>query len=745
MKYLFLLLTLTTSVLLGCSSGVKLVSNGKSDCKIFVSQNALKPEKYAAGELQKYIHQISGASLPIVDKAKPGDKLIYVGFQGVPAPLLKELKPADFGNEEYIIRSDGKALLIAGGGPRGTLYGVMGYLSDHLGCRWYTREVIKIPEKKTISLGKIEDRQKPSFDYREVCWREAYDVQWSVHNRLIPSRLSIPDSLGGSFVIYPTRGHTFYLLLPPEKYFASHPEYFSEVNGTRKGREAQLCLTNPDVFKIATAKVFDWIRENPNATTYSVTQNDGEGFCECKNCKKIDDDEGSHAGTLLQFVNKIADSVKKVYPQVKLQTFAYAYTEIPPKTVRPADNILVELCHYNYCSAHALESCSNHRTFTERLERWLEISDKVTVWDYCTNFAHYLMPFPNFETFKKDVKYYKNHRAYGLYAEGANTVGPDGGGEFGELRSWVFSQLMWNADREPQALIDEFVNNVYGPAGKHITQYIRLLHDQVRADSVYFSIWNIPMDMNYLSPETIQKADSIFELARKAAGNDAALQRRIELAYLPVIYTKLSFYAIGGTGYLSTENAGPLIKRFEEILEWKKIANLNVYEDPAASLSAFVTNLKTIDRYFTDWWVIGPFDNTNLKGLATSFPPENGFDSTKTYSGKNGMLVSWKRHSEKVTGYVNFSSVFKPNEEVVSYAFQKLILPEAKNQTYGVGSNDGVKVWVNGRLVLDRPISRRANPNQDMITVPMKKGENTILIKVDQLKRGWGFYFTQKQ
>ena len=70
MKSLFLLLTLTTSVLLGCSSGVKLVSNGKSDCKIFVSQNALKPEKYAAGELQKYIHQISGAALPITHELK---------------------------------------------------------------------------------------------------------------------------------------------------------------------------------------------------------------------------------------------------------------------------------------------------------------------------------------------------------------------------------------------------------------------------------------------------------------------------------------------------------------------------------------------------------------------------------------------------------------------------------------------------------------------------------------------------
>ena len=70
MKNLFLTLIAASTFLLGCSSGRKLISNGKSDYKIFVSEKALKPEKYAAGELQKYIHQISGAALPITHELK---------------------------------------------------------------------------------------------------------------------------------------------------------------------------------------------------------------------------------------------------------------------------------------------------------------------------------------------------------------------------------------------------------------------------------------------------------------------------------------------------------------------------------------------------------------------------------------------------------------------------------------------------------------------------------------------------
>ena len=127
-----------------------LVSKGKSDYKIHISKDAAKPDQYAAVELQKYFLKVSGCSLPIVHESKRGDKLIFVGFKGTAESLLNGLKPADFANEEYIIRSDGKQMLIAGGGTRGTLYGVIGYLSDYLNCRWYTREVVKTPKQSTI-------------------------------------------------------------------------------------------------------------------------------------------------------------------------------------------------------------------------------------------------------------------------------------------------------------------------------------------------------------------------------------------------------------------------------------------------------------------------------------------------------------------------------------------------------------------------------------------------------------------
>ncbi len=741
-RYVNLLLFFCIISFWNCTNHNRLIFEGKSDYKIFVSKKASEPEKIAAKELQSYLFKITDYTLEITNETHPGQKLIYIGFENAPKSLLKELKTEEFVNEEYIIRSDGTQLLIAGGGTRGTLYGVIGYLSDYLNCRWYTREVVKTPKQTTIKLDEIEDRQKPTFVYREAWYHEAYDPQWAMHNRLNPSIRPIPDSLGGSYITFPF-AHTFMQLVPSEKYFASHPEYFAEVNGKRlPGHHIQLCLTNKEVVEIATQQVFQWIKDHPEANVFSVDQSDGEGNCECKNCKAIDDAEGSPAGSLLTFVNQIADTVGKVYPEIKIQTFAYAYTEAPPKNIRPLDNVTIRLCHYNYCSAHSMDGCDNHKPFRDRFNEWSRISKRISIWDYYTDFAQYLMPFPNFETFKSDIKWYADRGVEGVFAQG-NNVPANGGGEFSELRAWVFSQLLWNADRDAQALIDEFVTNVYGQAAPYVSSYIQLMHDQVKTDSVHFSIWSQPNEVNYLNAVSIHKADSLFSLAHKAVAGDSNLTNRIELAYLPILYTKLYFYSIGGTANLSREEMPATFSRFKKIIDRHQITAMGDMADTYGNLGKFMENVKNAPTFYTDWSVIGPFENTDLKGLSSIFPPEKGIDFKIDYTGIAGQKIRWKKTEDRFTGYIDFTKQFSPAENVVAYAFKTLSLPEARNMKFGVGSNDGVRVWINGNLVLDRPVSRKAEPNQDLINVPMNQGENSILVKVDQLKRAWGFYFSE--
>ncbi len=743
-KYVQINILLITSLLLftflitGCSGDQPLIENGESQFDIFVSEHALPSEKYAASELQKYLKQITGCELSIVHTSNSETKLIYIGFEDAPKELLDGLIKEEFGNEEFIIRPQDGNLLIAGGKPRGTLYGVIGFLND-LGCRWYTREVIDIPQKNSINKPAEEIRQKPAFEYREAWYKEAYDTEWAVHNRLAPSSVPIPDSLGGSFIIYPFV-HTFYRLVPPDKYFTDHPEYFSMVDGKRKGEKAQLCLTNHEVVNIATQTVFRWIKEHPEASVFSIDQNDGYGYCECENCKKLDDAEESHSGTLINFVNQIADTVAKVYPKIKLQTLAYVYTEVPPKMLRPADNVTIRMCHYNYCSAHSIGECSSHKPFMERLEAWDKISNQITIWDYFTDYARYLLPYPNFERMVNDVRFYAENGCVGLFAQGSN-VPDNGGGEFGELRAWVFAQLMWNPWQDGWSLIDEFVTNVYGTSAPYINEYIQMMHDKVKPDSVYFTIYAEPTDGGYLTPEIVQKAETLFAHAEQAASGDPALLKRVELAHLPILYSRLYFYSTGGRVFLSKEEMPEVLLKFERIIAEHKISSMAEGKE-IGDISAFIERIKNAPNFISDWWIIGPFNNSNEKGLETIYPPEREFDVNKIYKGTADHNVKWNSYTNQESGYIDFTKIFHTTENGVVYASRTFNIDEEKSMKIGVGSNDGVRMWLNGKLVLDHKVLRKAEPNQEILTLPFKKGENSVLIKIDQFGGGWGFYFS---
>ena len=103
--------------------------------------------------------------------------------------------------------------------------------------------------------------------------------------------------------------HTFNALVSPELYFDEHPEYFSLINGKRMKGEYQLCLTNPDVLRIAVESVRSWIKANPDATIMSVSQNDVYFQCQCDNCRAVEEEEEAAIGPVLRFVNAVADAM----------------------------------------------------------------------------------------------------------------------------------------------------------------------------------------------------------------------------------------------------------------------------------------------------------------------------------------------------------------------------------------------------------------------------------------------------
>ncbi|MGD0783949.1 MAG: hypothetical protein ABSA30_13945, partial [Candidatus Aminicenantales bacterium] len=146
-------------------------------------------------------------------------------------------------------------------------------------------------------------------------------------------------------------------------------------------------------------------------------------------------------------------------------------------------------------------------------------------------------------------------------------------------------------------------------------------------------------------------------------------------------------------------------------------------------------------RFIVDWNLIGPFDAPDMDSLTMVYPPEDALDLKAKYKGKNGLEAAWKKVRGRPSGYMPLAEMMKPDTQVIIYAAGWIRAPEDMPGTILLGSDDGVRVWINDALVHSNPAYRGAYPDQDVVPVHLKKGWNKVLVKILQGDGGWGFYF----
>jgi hypothetical protein len=523
------------ALLLACTlpaAAVPLVTNGRSPYSICLDPQSSPSEQHAADELQRFLEQMSGARLPVTGQCHPAaQKLVFVGAGAALKQLAPSLDPESAGSEGFYLKTQGPHLIIAGGRLRGSLYGVYTFL-DRLGVRWFTPEVTRVPRRAAIETGPLDLRQRPAFEYRDVYFTEALDRDWAARNRTNGNFAKLDAATGGRVQYYPFV-HSFYELIPPDNYFKDHPEYFSLIEGKRRVDRGQLCLTNPDVLRLSVSRVLEWIRAHPEATIFSVSQNDWQGWCECDNCRRVEQEEGgTHSGPILRFVNALAEQIAPRHPDKLIDTLAYWYSEDPPAKVRPLPNVRIRLCPIGVCESHPYEKCPRSAYFIKNLKAWHQITSQLYIWHYNTNFSHYLSPFPDFDELAADIPLYQRSGVVGIFLEGAYP--PGGGGESAELRSYVMARQLWDpATNVPQA-INEFLDGVYGKAAPAMKDYYALLRQQGRANHLW--IFNLPE----FPPPVLASARSHLSRAQSLAENDE-VRKRVRKASLPVEYLELTY------------------------------------------------------------------------------------------------------------------------------------------------------------------------------------------------------------
>ncbi len=164
-----------------------------------------------------------------------------------------------------------------------------------------------------------------------------------------------------------------------------------------------------------------------------------------------------------------------------------------------------------------------------------------------------------------------------------------------------------------------------------------------------------------------------------------------------------------------------------------------------------------IGNFLHDFMFIGPFPNPLPEGVTEYFHLEKtclGFskDYLGTIDGEKNVqpFVGQKVEYElgETLKWINFHSendkidlrkVFTPNEGVVSYAAIWIESDRKQEKIFGIGSNDGVKVWFNGELILKVHKPRTVNIDDEYLKLKLKKGKNLLLLKIEQGFGGWGF------
>lgn len=490
----------------------------------------------------------------------------------------------------FAIKSDEKNIYLVGSNEKTVHYAIYTLL-ETWGFRKYTAKENFIPKLKQLSFPKNSNQTyQPSFEYRALFYPDCYDEAFRDWHKL--------DWHINDFGIW---GHSFYKLLSSKTYFKTNPELFALYEGHRNSES--LCMTNDTVVAIITKKMGEIIPQNPNATFFSVSQNDDVVYCECDKCKALNEKHGGPQGSFYYFMNKIAAQ----FPKTKITTLAYLHTYQAPINLKIEPNIYTLFCPIQMNRGKAIAEAPNNAAFLDILNNWNTTAQHLYLWDYTVEFTNYLSPFPNFQTFSKNFKLYEQNQVKGLFVQGYADVP----GDLYELRQYLLAKIIWDTQTDVEVITNDFLNGFYGNAAPFVKKYIDLLSQYQEKTDRYLDIYSGPVQSRntFLTPEAMNQYDQIISQAEIAINNNPILEKRVlklRLALEYVYFEQAKFYGKDKHGMFAEKNKEDQGKQLRErVLNFTKSCNeFGIYELSEGGLSP--------DQYYEEWLTIEKNTCTHL-------------------------------------------------------------------------------------------------------------------------------------
>ncbi|MGC9318872.1 MAG: DUF4838 domain-containing protein [Armatimonadota bacterium] len=511
------LLTIAAAVSLvavAAADSVTLVSGGRANFTVALPAEPDAMEQKAAAEFEAYMAKLAGVGSELQRSEAPA-VTVEIGSAAA-NDVLRERAAAD--QSGYFVEVTADTIRLAGTTPRATCYAVYDLL-ERLGCRWFMPGEIGevVPRLGQVNMETFSAVELPDFTARRLQslpQGEAID-EWELRNRL-----------GGPHL---PASHAWNSLVPPEQYYQAHPEYYSLVDGERV--PSQLCTSNPAVVALAAENIIRMHEENPDRTWFGIGPNDGGGFCECPKCRAQDtgdydpfSGEISITDRFLRFANAVAEQVHQLYPDIKFAFYAYSNYMRPPTEVVPDPSIVPAIAPITLCRLHGMGNpvCPERNYHQYLIREWTRISPEVYHRGYSYNLAGPNLPLNYVSRWAYEIPYCKRAGITGFRVETQMSWA-----NYGPL-GYVMARLMWNADLDVQALLEDYYEKFYGPAAVPMQQYWTRI-DRARRDAPYHTgnAVNIP---DIYAPEVMKYLFRRLEQAKRMAKTDAPYEARVQIA-----------------------------------------------------------------------------------------------------------------------------------------------------------------------------------------------------------------------
>ncbi len=743
----------------------------KSEYKIVIPASSDKVLSFAAETLRRYLLKVTGAELQIVNKPYNG-KQIELG-----------LYDPENNNDTFKLKGQNDKISIKGRCERAVLYGVYDFLEKACGVRFFapvkTHEIV--PHIDKLSLKPFADLNEPEMTYRRVNYcsyrkttmeRRYEFADWGVKNRLnvevgvlkrgnekisfyAKKRNDFYLKRGNVYRLGPLWGHNYQRLIPPQKYFKSHPEYFcwNSKNKKYQWENAQICTTNPGVIKTIADIAEAYFKKYPSRSIFPIIPEDGSRlWCQCNECSKLNAPGVGYsfdrmADRAVYLVNAVDKELKKRNVNNKRMVFAvYQPTKLPPVKLELNPDSLVYYCVYTDGTGE----------FTKPVAE-LPMAEDIVMWSkkakgqLCIYNYAYIGFFYQFTTDANIVKNYRFYNSIGIKGNAPEMFESWG---FDDYLMYLTLRFAWNPWINTDDLRHDYFSKIYGPAAEEMATF-RDICQQVFSDYSSYIRCDLRLFPNF-KPRHLEQLKTCLDKAKAAAKGDSRILQAIErkeklykyiCAFVRTIGLAQNFFLnIDEENYkkvvAATDNLKKLIvklyrEKSGEIVAHRITRMVTYIASSAKRLYRQNVLLKKVSSKYEY------IQNLPVKGWKFHKDPFTKGDKEKWYSLKT--YKNWKAikiasfwEKQGASGYDGFAYY------QLSYKIPKKALNKKKCYLYFLGVDEQAWVYVNGKIAgkhTGEPKKMWLEPFLIDITPYINRdGTNNIVVKVHDSGGGGGIW-----